>query len=73
MFYRSLYSKQSVQLNTANANKFLNCNGKQLSDESKNLCEGKLSKDECYKVLCEMPSGKSPGNDGLTKKFYDKF
>ena len=73
MFYRSLYSKQSVQLNTANAKKFLNCNGKKLSDESKNLCEGKLSKDECYKVLCEMPSGKSPGNDGLTKEFYDKF
>ena len=41
MFYRSLYSKQSGKSNTANGNKFLNCNGKQLSDASKNLCEVK--------------------------------
>ena len=73
LFYRSLYSKQSVMLNTANARNFLNCDGKRLSDASKNSCEGKLSKEECYKVLCEMPSGKSPGNDGLTKEFYYEF
>ena len=25
------------------------------------------------KFCVKMPSGKSPGNDGLTKEFYDKF
>ena len=35
-----------------------------------NLCEGKLTKEECYKALCQMKDGKSPGVDGVSKEFY---
>ena len=37
------------------------------------MCEGKLTKDECYKVLKEMKVNKSPGNDGFTVEFYCTF
>ena len=37
------------------------------------MCEGKLTKDECYKVLNEMKLNKSPGNDGFTVEFYRTF
>ena len=37
------------------------------------VCEGPLTSKECQEVLSQMPSGKSPGNDGLTKEFYAKF
>ena len=72
-FYKCLYSKQPVQLNDKNALDFLNTNGIHLSRQSTMLCEGKLTKEECYKALFAMPSGKSPGNDGLTKEFYLHF
>lgn len=73
LFYKSLYSKQPIELKDRNALDFLNTNGLCLSRESKLLCEGKLTKEECYKALFAMPSGKSPGNDGLTKEFYLHF
>ena len=73
IFYQNLYTKQAVQVNDENGLLFLNTEGIRLSEESMEICEGKLSKEECFKVLCEMPSGKSPGNDGLTKEFYMQF
>ena len=44
-----------------------------LSDDSKDSCEGKLSKSECYEALKSMQLNKSPGNDGLTTEFYLTF
>ena len=44
-----------------------------LSEESKNVCEGKLTKEECYKTLKDMKFNKSPGNDGFTVEFYHTF
>ena len=36
-------------------------------------CKGKLTLKECWDALVSMGSNKSPGNDGLTKKFYVCF
>ena len=33
------------------------------------ICEGKLTLQECLTALNQTPENKSPGNDGLTKKF----
>ena len=42
-------------------------------EESREACEGKVTKEECYKVLKEMKFNKSPGNDGFTVEFYCTF
>ena len=35
-----------------------------------NKCEGRLTKQECWDTLQSFGNNKSPGNDGLSKKFY---
>ena len=44
-----------------------------LSKTDHNSCKGMLTKRECWKALNTMKKGKSPGNDGLTKEFYEYF
>ena len=40
-----------------------------LSDNDFQICEGKLTVEECYKSPQLFDSNKSPGNDGLTVEF----
>ena len=40
-----------------------------LTVDQANLCEGKVTVREGLRILQQMPSDKSPGNDGLTKEF----
>ena len=44
-----------------------------LSINKKNVCEGNLSEKELYDSMISMKNNKSPGNDGLTKEFYETF
>ena len=46
---------------------------RKLSDQNRLLCEGELTLAECKAALDGMPSGKSPGLDGLPAKFYQHF
>ena len=39
-----------------------------LAKEEDEICEGKLTLQECLTALNQMPGNKSPGNDGLTKE-----
>ena len=38
-----------------------------------NLCENHLTEDELFISLKSMQNKKTPGNDGLTKEFYESF
>ena len=69
-FYEKLYSDHDV---FEDENLLFLTDIPKLSDESKNLCEGKVTKNECYEVLKEMKFNKSPGNDGFTTEFYNTF
>ena len=69
-FYENLYSQTKRQIDRSLS--FFN-NIPSLCEESKELCEGKVTKEECYNVLKEMKINKSPGNDGLTVEFYHTF
>ena len=69
-FYEKLYSENKRNIDDASS--FFN-NIPRLSDESKELCEGKVTKAECYKMLKEMKNNKSPGNDGFIVEFYCTF
>ena len=44
-----------------------------LSDIERELCEGLLTKKECWHALQRMKNDKGPGSDGLTKEFYVCF
>ena len=39
----------------------------------KQICEGVLTKAECFKALQTLKNGKSSGNDGFTAEFYQAF
>ena len=69
-FYEQLYSEHNRKIDD-NSPFFKNI--PRLSEESKNLCDGKVTKEECYNVLKEMKQNKSPGNDGYTVEFYNVF
>ena len=45
----------------------------QLTEDQSRDCEFILSEKDLTLVLKSMPNNKSPGNDSLTKKFYDVF
>ena len=50
-----------------------NINIPKLTDDERNVCEGKLTKMEIWYALNSMGNNKSPGNDGLSKEFYVCF
>ena len=72
-FYASLYKWRSAKTEQDCLEYLRNINIPQLSQSERDSCEGLLMKRECWKVLSPMKNNKSPGNDGLTKKFYICF
>ena len=54
-------------------NFFSDVNIPKLSENQVKLCEENLTEKDLYNSLKSMQSDKSPGNDGLTKEFYETF
>ena len=69
-FYRSLYSKEPVNLSLQQM--LLSDLDVFLSEDTVS-CEEKLSLSEITKALNGFAAGKTPGPDGLPKEFYPKF
>ena len=44
-----------------------------LSEEQKNSCEGKISSEECFRILDTFKDNTTPGNDGIPIDFYKTF
>ena len=44
-----------------------------LTSKSFDICESEITEKDLIIALKSMPNGKSPGNDGLTKGFYERF
>ena len=36
-------------------------------------CEGVITEEKLLKALKQMPNNKLPGNEGITKEFYEAF
>ena len=72
-FYSSLYKRQSNKTGKECLEYLKNLNLPRLSDAEKAVCEGLLTKQECWEALISMGNNKSPENDGLTKEFYICF
>ena len=74
-FYKTLFTEK-LQIQNENITAYLNqisipvLTGEQ---EQSQTCEGPISENKLLKVLQNMSNNKSPGNDGLTKEFYETF
>lgn len=68
-FYENLYSAEPID--EAVADLFLD-HVPVLSETNRELCEGQITKEECFLALSKMQNNKSPGQDGLPKEFYVK-
>ena len=44
-----------------------------LTEEQKNMCEGKILPVECEVMLASFQSNKAPGNNSNSAKFHRKF
>ena len=63
-FYEKLYSKQNANVNSEEANSFLNNpNLLRLSEELSESCEGETTLKECETILNSFKTGKTPGNE----------
>ena len=72
-FYQSLFSCK-VQFQTDIIEAYLdNIQLPKLTNEQTLSCEGIVSEDEVFKSLKSKDNNKSPGNDGLSKEFYECF
>ena len=74
VFYENLYKsrRDGSEVNKPNLN-FEGLPIPTLSNDSSDLGEGLISKEECKKVLNSFPLNKVPGNDGLSIEFYKTF
>lgn len=73
-FYMNLYSSRNVNLDKTESSIFFDSpNLPSISHESRIICEGRITAEECLKVLKTFPSAKTPGNDGIPIKFYNTF
>ena len=73
-FYKSLYKSGNNNTESPESEAFFkNKLIRPLSSEKADICEGKITKEECRQALKEMQNGKSPGSDGFTSEFYKAF
>ena len=72
-FYKTLFTEK-LQIQNESITTYLNqISIPVLTGEQSQICEGPVSENELLKALKNMSNNKSPGNDGLTKEFYETF
>ena len=72
-FYSELYTSKINKSSPDIDNYLKNVKIDKLSTEDQLSLEGKMTLEDCYKAVQTMKKNKSPGNDGLTVEFYQKF
>ena len=70
-FYVLLFTAQPLVVGEQDF--FLSQLDRRLSAAERALCEGELTLEECKAAVDGMASGKSPGVDGLSAEFYQRF
>ena len=66
--------KEKLETNSESLNNFFNgISILSLSETQKQICEEELTEKDIYESMIGFDNNKSPGNDGLTKEFYQTF
>ena len=68
-FYKNPYSRKSLMTEEQCMDYLSEVSTPSLAKEEAEICEGKLTLQECLTALNQIPGNKSPGNDALTKEF----
>ena len=72
-FYKTLFTEK-LQIQNENITAYLNqISIPVLTEEQPQACKGPILENELLKALKNMSNNKSPGNDSLTKEFYEIF
>ena len=72
-FYETLFKTREQKTEIEMEKFFSDVDIPKLSENQVKLCEENLTEKDLYNSLKSMQSDKSPGNDGLTKEFYETF
>ena len=74
LYDKNLFNERQ-HLSEHDINNFLNTVSKfpQLSTEQTLECQNNITEKELFEALKSIPNDKSPGNDGLTKEFFETF
>ena len=72
-FYTNLYTSKSRKTERKCLKYIASIDTPKQSDTAKLSCEGKLTLQNYWDALNSMKSGKTPGNDGITKEFHVFF
>ena len=73
MFYKQLFQKNICNTNSKIVSFLDHISLPVINNDFFNLCENDLTEDELSISLKSMQNNKTPGNDGLTKEFYETF
>ena len=71
-YYSQLYGKENFDVNKMRDYIFSQTIN-ELTDESKQTCEGLLTENECKQAVFAMQKNKAPGSDGISIEFYQVF
>ena len=73
-FYKNLFKKNDVSKSNSEKKLLLDSIAlPNFTSKSFDICESETTEKDLISALKSMPNGKSPGNDGLTKEFYEHF
>ena len=73
MFYGQLFKKTICNNNSKIVSFLDNISLPVINNDFFNLCENDLTEDELLISLKSTQNNKTPGDDGLTKEFYETF
>ena len=73
VFYKNLYTSTHTVENELFNNFIGNLEIPRLQDLVKSKLEGEITLKECKDILHTFSCGKSPGEDGFTREFYNCF
>jgi len=72
-YYKALYTSATHTENSNDAGSAFFENIILLENTDQQMCQGKVSAEECLKALNDFQNEKSPGTDGLPAEFYEYF
>ena len=72
-YFSSLFEKTVQKSDNAIKNYIEKSQGPKLTEAQMNDCDKELLEKEIFDALKNMQNNKSPGNDGLTKEFFECF
>ena len=69
-FYKNLFSNKNETSSESCKNFLQTLDTPSLNEEEQTAMGNDITENELFNALSEMQDGKSPGNDGLSAKFY---